>query len=148
MPLYTSREDSIYPTKREILAQEEIFDTDTIKATLEWKTEWLHDWKSLPNNIKNIALKDLIYRICQVTPQKHSPCVSTSDQYAYDPNFTTILIDGENPSIISTLHELGHHIKGLSELDACRWSVWLFKKCFPVQFKKLSWKGHMLVRKL
>ncbi len=65
-------------------------------------------------------------------------------RYAYSIDKRTIMI-GEKPSIISALHEFGHHLFGSSELKACRWSVWLFKKAFPKAFTKLKFKGHLLI---
>jgi hypothetical protein len=56
------------------------------------------------------------------------------------------IIMNQSTSIISLLHEMAHHLFGNSELKACRWSVWLFKKTFPKAFQKLVWKGHMLTK--
>lgn len=52
----------------------------------------------------------------------------------------------EHPSIISSLHELGHHLFGSDELEACRYAIGLFKAGFPKSFDKLQWQGHMLVK--
>lgn len=49
-------------------------------------------------------------------------------------------------SIITVLHELGHHFYGESELQACRFSVWLFRAAFPNAYAKLEWEGHTLKR--
>lgn len=65
-------------------------------------------------------------------------------EYAYRPSDQTIMLDHNRPSIISALHELGHHLYGDSELQACRFSVWLFKEAFPKSYAKLRWEGHML----
>lgn len=49
-------------------------------------------------------------------------------------------------SILTVLHELGHHFYGDSELQACRFSVWLFRAAFPNAYAKLEWEGHTLKR--
>ena len=67
-------------------------------------------------------------------------------EYSYIPWIHTITI-GEKPSILSTLHEIGHAIRGSKELNACVFSIALFKMCFPEEFKNLEWKGHVLIRK-
>lgn len=63
----------------------------------------------------------------------------------YLPSVRTVVLVGE-PSIITALHELAHHLFGRSELKACRWSVHLFRKTFPRAFARLRWEGHMLRR--
>lgn len=67
------------------------------------------------------------------------------DTCAYQGATQTIFIN-KTLSIISALHELGHHLHGSSELLACSLSVHLFKAAFPKAFAKLEWKGHMLIK--
>jgi hypothetical protein len=47
-------------------------------------------------------------------------------------------------SVVTYLHEFAHSL-GRDEHGACRWSVNLFRKCFPRQFAKCSQDGHMLL---
>jgi hypothetical protein len=69
---------------------------------------------------------------------------ASAGSYAYDPWNCTILLDHNHPSLISALHEFGHYLHGESELEACQFSVWLFKEVFPRSYEKLSWDKHML----
>ncbi|MCH9035210.1 MAG: hypothetical protein IID42_12030 [Planctomycetes bacterium] len=48
-------------------------------------------------------------------------------------------------SVVTFLHEFAHSL-GLDEEAACRWSINLFRKCFPRQFSRLIHVGHMLIR--
>ena len=53
----------------------------------------------------------------------------------------------EKLSIITLLHEFAHAAFGHSEHTAVEWSVNLFRKVYPEQFKKLEAKGHTLMKK-
>ncbi len=55
-----------------------------------------------------------------------------------------ILITGRL-SVVTFLHEFGHAL-GFDEKAACRWSINLFRKCFPRQYSRLIHVGHTLVR--
>ena len=48
-------------------------------------------------------------------------------------------------SVVTFLHEFGHAL-GMDERTTCRWSVNLFRRCFPKQFGRLVHVGHTLVR--
>lgn len=48
-------------------------------------------------------------------------------------------------SVVTFLHEFAHAL-GMDERDACRWSINLFRKCFPRQYSRLIHIGHTLVR--
>ena len=48
-------------------------------------------------------------------------------------------------SVVTYLHEFAHS-RGMGEQGACRWSINLFRRCFPKQFGKLIHVGHTLVR--
>jgi hypothetical protein len=79
---------------------------------------------------------------------------------SFDP---LILVDNETPSgngfcymdqgiielvgklsVITFLHEWGHVLKGWSEYEACKWSINLFRRVFPVQYSRLNTDGHIL----
>jgi len=62
----------------------------------------------------------------------------------YNPRDHRILLDGKL-SVVTFLHEFGHAL-GYGEREACRWSINLFRKCFPRQYSRLIHVGHMLVR--
>lgn len=47
-------------------------------------------------------------------------------------------------SVVTFLHEWGHRLNGRSERRARRWSIQLFKRCFPAAFAVAKWDGRML----
>lgn len=136
----------MYPTKEEILAKNPKINKKIIKATISWKKDLLKNWKKAENKEKIIMLRELLYTLI-INLHIEAPYVKTGPIYAYEQKTKTIYLDINHPSIISTLHELGHHIYGSSELKACRWSIWLFKECFPNQYKNLEWNKHLLIKK-
>ena len=62
----------------------------------------------------------------------------------YIPQDHRIVIVGKL-SVVTFLHEFAHAL-GMDEQDACRWSINLFRKCFPRQYSRLIHVGHTLVR--
>lgn len=142
----------LYPTKKEILEKRPDIDPAMIKIVLSWKKKFMKDWKNATNSNKIMMLRALIYALVVCThpllkkPKKEIPKVELGPIYCYEKTEKTIYLEGHNPSIISTLHELAHHFFGDSELEACRWSIWLFKECFPTLYNNLTWKGHQLVK--
>ena len=117
-----------------------------LKETLrKWRKE---EWKlvrTLDEESKFKALHSLINTLADVMGKGPIQVEYHPDLYSfrYIPETKTICVN-KTLSIISTLHEFGHHLYGKSELKACRFSVWLFKSAFPKTYRKLKWKGHML----
>ncbi len=136
-----------YPTKEKILANPPKHKREIIQLTKQWKKEtWDEARQSNPRG-KFEAIKSLVDTIAfaydkpvtvEFTPDTPIGC-------HYTPADHTIVIDA-HVSIISALHELAHHLFGASELKACRWSVWLFRKVFPKAYSQLIWNQHMLVK--
>ena len=62
----------------------------------------------------------------------------------YEPGRHRIVLTGKL-SVVTLLHECGHAL-GMDEQGACRWSINLFRICFPRQFSRLVHVGHTLVR--
>ncbi len=62
----------------------------------------------------------------------------------YRPRSHRIVIVGKL-SVVTFLHEFAHAL-GYGEREACRWSINLFRKCFPRQYSRLIHVGHTLVR--
>jgi len=62
----------------------------------------------------------------------------------YIPGAHQIVLKGRL-SVVTFLHEFAHSC-GKNEVIACRWSINLFRRCFPRQYAKLVHVGHMLVR--
>ena len=48
-------------------------------------------------------------------------------------------------SVVTFLHEFAHAL-GMNEQDACKWSINLFRRCFPRQYSRLIHLGHTLIR--
>lgn len=46
-------------------------------------------------------------------------------------------------SLVSLLHEIGH-ARGFGERQACRWSLNLFRRCFPQSWSRLRFEGHVV----
>lgn len=135
----------IYPTKEEILAELYVPNEDTYLAVRKWKQLFFNGkWSTSNDTEKYIQLYELICAICVNINIERPEWVGTMDGWCYDQKDKTIHADISKLSIISALHELGHHVLGDSELQACRFSVGIFTKCFPATYKKLVWEGHML----
>lgn len=139
---------SKYPTAEEIMNPEVDFKDNTIKTLLDWKVEFFPKWNKKSKEEQLNALETLIQKLCGVYEEEVS-VEKNGDLFCFVPSENTIHLDKNNPSIISTLHEFRHKLNGADEKAACRWSVQLFKKCFPTSFKNLEFhKGsHLLVRK-
>jgi hypothetical protein len=135
-----------YPTREEIMSEEQKFKGELLKQIKQWKRETWSAAKLGGEDPKFLALQGLV----QIMATAYNLPVKTVytpelDSCCYIPMTTTICIN-HTLSIISTMHEFGHHLHGASELDACRFSVWLFKKTFSKAYENLEWSGHMLVR--
>jgi hypothetical protein len=63
---------------------------------------------------------------------------------AYSPLSHTIVLRGRL-SVVTFLHEFAH-ARGFDERHACRWSLNLFRRCFPRSFGRCRQVGHLLVR--
>lgn len=135
---------SLYPTKEEILARPLLFKRELLAATKAWKAE--HYDGSWATKTQEQKIASLCTLVDVLDNGRRSVKVSIGLVYRYFPAQRLLEIDGRNPSIISTIHEMGHHVRGWSELEACRYSVFMFQKVFPKAYAKLTWKGHMLVR--
>ena len=132
-----------YPTREEILEGEEtVFPPEILGGMKSFKKLW-----RMAAGDEAMRLNLLKSMLGGLNEQMHGEEVNIErgECYYYQPTTKTIRIP-EKLSIISCLHELGHHLKGASELEACRFSVHLFKQCFPKAFAKLRWDGHMLVK--
>lgn len=64
---------------------------------------------------------------------------------SYSPLEDVIRLDGKL-SVITYLHEFAHSIFGSDEVQACRWSVNLFRRLFPRSYARLVPVGHTLRR--
>lgn len=69
---------------------------------------------------------------------------SSSGMSHYLPRDHQIVMVGKL-SVVTFLHEFAHAL-GYDEQKACRWSINLFRKCFPRQYSRLIHIGHTLIR--
>jgi len=137
----------MYPTKEQILRKDPSVKQIILDVVLSWEINQTQDWSKISNEEKLERLKYLIVNITMVGHQNQPwPNIIIGDAYYYMPTTMKICLDRNKPSIISTLHELGHHLYGPSELRACRWSIYLFRTCFPKMYKKLKWSNHLLIK--
>jgi hypothetical protein len=61
------------------------------------------------------------------------------------PAMGVVVLRGKNSSV-TCLHEFAHCLYGPSERQACRWSLNLFRRCFPKSWARLRFDGHMARR--
>lgn len=136
-----------YPTPEKIMEKEIKFKKETVKIVKDWKKANFKGWKTKSNEekiSKIIELLESLKSFYQINPLTFD---GSAGIYSFMPTEKIINLDHNNPSIISSLHEFAHALLGASETKACRWSVWLFKKLFHKSFQKLTFQGHVLIRK-
>ncbi len=136
----------MYPTKDEILAEidQHPLNETTVNTVLKWKEDfYLKRWKKYTQTEKMLALEQLLWALY---PGDFPPNLLWTNLWAYQPETGTILGDTRVLSITSMLHEIGHAIHGESELQACVYAVNIFRTCFPKEYGRLTWKGHMLIK--
>lgn len=137
----------IYPTKEEILTNPPKIKASTIQIVKDWKIRNWPQYRNQTNNSKSIIIAHLLIELSRHYEKPVSISqVSSISASAYNPITKTIILDPNKPSIISALHELGHHLFEASELKACRWSITIFKKIFPIAYSRLVWNGHLLIK--
>jgi hypothetical protein len=136
-----------YPTKETIMETPQLHKPTVIRAVRDWKRTMWYPVRQEGPGPKFEALSSLAQNIAQLYQKpvnvEYAPELPSC---MYRPMTHTIYINA-SLSIISTLHELAHHLFGADETKACRWSIWLFKKTFKKSFDTLEWQGHMLIKK-
>lgn len=155
---------AIYPTTEEVkdnlLSEEEFkimntWGTEVIKITRLWKISIWNYIKDNENEDRLRAIAELIIQINNEIDEKNEVTILfhtkesqhkfSSMSSCYSPNTKEIHLKG-NQSIITALHELGHHIFGSNELKACVFSISLFKIVFPKAYTRLKWNNHILTK--
>jgi len=69
---------------------------------------------------------------------------SCSGSSYYRRSTDTISLSGKL-SVVTFLHEFAHAL-GRDEFGACRWSINLFRRCFPRSYARTTCEGHVLRR--
>jgi hypothetical protein len=125
-----------YPTEKEIMETPVSHKTEVLKFMKEWKAKYEDNYNS------TTAMADLIFGLAKIYQKPVSLTFNSDKAYYQAPRIYL----RKKHSVITALHEFAHHIYGKSEKQACRWSVWLFRKIFPREFERLEFKGHMLIK--
>lgn len=147
-----------YPdTVEEVLNDDIKYRKGVIPAVKRWKAKKL--WGSKLNAerlqgfvdlatelapLYNIEVPNVVVDGIDPTATVRDTKMNPSGSSSYTPSLHTITMRG-NLSIITFLHEFGHAL-GKGERSTCEWSINLFRKVFPAQYKKLNPNGHTLVR--
>lgn len=119
-------------------------------AVLEWKLELFKDhyqlWRLKTRTEKMTGL----FMLCDIVSHSCGKYLNMYEgsKYAYFPQASEIMF-GQNPSIISTLHELAHFLGIKSEIQAVHISLSIFKELYPKSFEKLEFdkNTHVLKKK-
>jgi hypothetical protein len=135
-----------YPTKEEILEAPHTPSLNEQEAINRWKKTYYKNWTELSTRNKHNRIAVLIAELNIANRGKSFRYITHEYGWQYTPDDNTIAGTENKPSIVSALHELGHHLYGESELKACRYSVGIFRSCFSKDYEKLTWKGHTLVK--
>lgn len=69
----------------------------------------------------------------------HSTCSGSS---CFIPAANAIVLRGRL-SVVTYLHEFAH-ARGMRERQACRWSINVFRRCFPLSWGRARFDGHMI----
>lgn len=135
----------VYPTREEILAERPMYRWGLFKVLSDWKREFYKHWSNQSDEDKREGLQVLAGMICRLYRAPDTPTIYFGEADGYVFAEGTIWLT--KPSIITMLHELGHHLFGQSELHACRFSVWIYQLRFGSAMSKLIWQGHRLIEK-
>lgn len=140
----------MYPTKEEILETEIHFKDEVIEVVKLFKKKWVNARKTIEQEQelkikKQKLITELIDNLGTIHGKKANVTFDENEPNCYNPITKTININ-KTLSIVTTMHEFAHHLFGSSEKKACMWSIWLFKKTFPVSYKNLKWDKHMIIK--
>jgi len=139
----------MYPTKKEILDNIKKLPPSKLHTTLvnDWKEHrYLKKWSKFNKKEKQEAISGLLNNIWARCGTKKPLKINWNKDKQWSYNPAQNIITGTNPSILSALHEIGHALFGASELTVCTYSIGLFKVCFPKEYGRLNWEGHMLLK--
>jgi len=141
------RNNRRYPrTVAEVIDDNMRFRRATIEAVLEFKRS--RPWAGTERERKR-KLRRLHYALRRIYGKRTGLGFGTLDgtcsgRSSYDSLNDVIILRGRL-SVVTYCHEWAHAL-GKSERGACRWSVNLFRKCFPREFAACRTEGHMLRR--
>jgi len=116
------------------------------KIVRAWKQEWWTDtWYSLSEATRFDAIKEFLLQIYVEFPSLATRNLRVNQGKKYmainSVKENWIVINRENVSMISSLHELGHLIYGVGEEPATRFSISFFRTFFPKEYLALKRNG-------
>jgi len=133
-----------YPTKTQVLTEPRPnFKRGLMDLVSEWKKEFYGGWEQEFEETQMLGLAVLSLRICALY-NVGLVDVTIGEVDSFSPKEQHIYLT--KPSVITMLHELAHHLFGPDELQACRWSVWIYQLRFRNDYNKLVWDQHRIVR--
>lgn len=137
-----------YPeTVAEVLDDELSFNSLALRALRDFHDAgpWRGEFSSRKNKFRrlNRALA-AAYRIDEPDLGFVRIDGSSSGASHYIPVQHRIVLVGKL-SVVTFFHEFAH-ARGMDERAATKWSVNVFRRCFPRQFSRLIHRGHVLVR--
>lgn len=134
-----------YPRPDQILEHEMMFPQEVVAAVRRfarskpWRGTLVQRWH------KFAQLNRQLSQACRIEPPLlilHGDGKGDSGCSYYDALQHTIVMNGRL-SVVTFLHEYAHAL-GMDERDACRWSIQLFRTCFPRSFERCQFDGHVL----
>ncbi len=140
--------DRQYPaTVVEILDDQMTFSRDLLQAVERFALSKPWEGSAKSREEKFRQLNRSLAEVCRIKLPKlvfgNLDGGSTGDSH-YRPRSHRIVIVGKL-SVVTFLHEFAHAL-GYGEREACRWSINLFRKCFPRQYSRLIHIGNTLIQ--
>lgn len=130
----------MYPTAEQILAApRRRYKPGTLTFVRRWKRE-NRGHRRTPD-----AIKQLLEGLGVIYQKPVQVLFSAGADDHYNPAASTIVLNADRLSVVTALHEFGHHLYGVSELKACRWSIHLFRRTFRRTFERATFDRHVLV---
>jgi len=139
--------ESDYPRSVvEVLDQSMTFNPSALRAVQSFAQS--HPWRGTidERHQKFRRLHDDLCRVYGLNPQ---PRLDLGNDYAtcsgnsyFIPALNVIVLRGRL-SVVTYLHEIGH-ARGMNERRAARWSINLFRRCFPKSWSRVTFAGHMI----
>lgn len=140
--------DRQYPaTAIEVLDDQMSFSSDLLQAVQRFAESgpWKGSTRSRQEKFRQLNCS--MAETCGIEPPKlrfERMDGGTTGASHYIPRDHRIVMVGKL-SVVTFLHEFAHAL-GYDERKACRWSINLFRECFPRQYSRLIHVGHTLVR--
>jgi hypothetical protein len=129
-----------YPTAEQVWTAAETtrIKPATLRAVLRWKREFRGRLRTTE------AIAVLLDRLGAVYSRPVTVRFRAGTSDHYDLPTRTIYLNAARLSVITALHEFAHHLRGISEMKACAWSVAVFARTFPASYGRARFEGHLL----